>query len=185
MAGALPPEFWGGRQWYPEERQGEGGDPGLGVGNACGAPRSASRQPALCSSRSNGYINIISPASCPVTRLLTTRRGARAAPAKDVHSVRGPVRAGAGQSLAEPTLRGDQGDIWRVKALGQTPRAQRFSALVLLGARNSSLSRVPYFGGSPGSAPEPGARSQALARGKTLPLAFIQSSTLQTLRSEP
>lgn len=149
----------------------------------------------MLSLHSNGYINIISPASCPVTDILMIRCRARTAPGKDLHSVRGPARAvaslGAGSTRQSPP-RGAPGEYLGGKALGQTPRTQTVFSPGAPWSQEPLPEMEPHILGSPiqsmcgslGSVPEPGTHSQTLAPRKTLPLAFTQASILQTHRSE-
>lgn len=88
-------------------RRGGRDDPAPGVTDVwrgrAGCPALRHRWRALLSLRSNGYINIISPATCPATDILMTRCGARAAPGRDTHGGRrgrGPRLELAGHGTA-------------------------------------------------------------------------------------
>lgn len=181
-------------------RRGGKDDPAPGVADVChgraGPPALRHRRRALLSLHSNGYINIISPATCPVTDILMTLCGARAAPGRDVHRARGPARAGASPGASrtwDSTLQGGQGDILGGgKALGQRPRTQPVFSLGDPGGQESLPEVDPNISGctvrsacgSRGSMPDLCVCSQALAPRKTLPLAFTRTSTLQSHGSE-
>ena len=120
-----------------------------------GPPALRHRRRALFSPHSNGYINIISPASCPVTDGLMTRRSARAALGKDTHRVQGlawaGVSLGAGRARQSPP--GGVRGTFEGSKRSASPRGLRLSsAPVLLGARNPSLRQTPIFRGARGRA---------------------------------